>query len=353
MPQLNLFAQQPDDDDDFQMPAAQVRTRPRLTPVPAPQPTPSTPGPAPTAKPALRRYPVPCNLRPQQTAQRIAEAAVDAWHRHHGGGRMEIPVGVVAALSLWPRKGPDAPLQADFMLGLDAADLVQLMRECWAYWWMRRPHLVNRAAPIASWMEEDLSSHELTCVKAVAHAAITNSLLVVTGSMDPYDLAECDLMSWMVTGLRSRGSQKWLGEFHTPPEICELMARLELGDCSQVEPGFSFLEPAGGTGGMLRAAAQHLREHKIDPATCRWHLTEIDPIAAAGAAVNMMLWGMGQNATVWCGDSLAPVDTARLALEEKAGIFEHRDRVESAMAMAFAIGQAERLIAGVTAERAA
>ncbi|MEU5385969.1 N-6 DNA methylase [Kitasatospora cineracea] len=355
--QLNIFAQQPDDDEDddlFYRPAAEP-ARPRLAPVPHPAPRAQPPAPAPKSKPkpTARRYPVPHGTNAHRAAQRIGEAVTDAWHRNHGGGRMDIPVGVVAALSLWPIKGPDAPLQADFILGLDAPDLVQLLRECWAHWWMRRPDLVNRAAPIARWTEEDLSDHHLTCIKAAARAAITSGLLTVTGSSDPGDLAECDLMSWVITGLRARADRNWLGEFHTPPEVCDLMARMQLGDCSQVGPDFSLLEPAAGTGGMVRSLAQALRERQIDPAQCRWHLVELDPIAAAGAAVNMMLWGMGPRTTVWCGNSLAPVDTARLALEEKAELFELRDRMEAGMAMAYAVGKAERLIAGLSMEQAA
>ncbi|MEU8919557.1 N-6 DNA methylase [Kitasatospora sp. NPDC048545] len=354
--QLNIFAQQPDDDDDdddlYFEPREQV-TRPRL----AAAPTIQTPQPPATVllepKPKPRRYPVAYGSHPHKAAQDIAEAVVDAWHRNHGGGQMNIPVGVIAALSLWPLKGPDAPLQADYILGLEARDLVQLLRECWAYWWMRRPDLVHRAAPIARWTEEDLSDHQLTCIKAVARAAITNGLLTLTGSSDPGDLTEFDLMSWVITGLRHGADRKWLGEFHTPPEVCDLMARVQLGDCSDVGPGFSVLEPAAGTGGMIRAMAQTMREHRIDPATCRWHLVELDPIAAAGAAVNMMLWGMGMRTTVWCGNSLAPVDTAVLAHEEKVELFELRDRMQAGMAMAYAVGKAERLIAGAVAQKAA
>ncbi|MFC8449526.1 N-6 DNA methylase [Kitasatospora sp. NPDC057223] len=350
--QLNIFAQQPDDEDDdrfFRPPGEPAR--PRLTSVP--DVTARTEPPTAAPKPTARRYPVPRGTHPHKVAQRIAEMVVDTWHRNHGGGRMDIPVGVVAALSLWPVKGPDAPLQADWILGLDAKDLVQLLRECWAYWWMRRPDLVNRAAPIARWAEEDLSDHHLDCVRAVARAAITNGLLTVTGSSDPGDLAECDLMSWVITGLRSRADRNWLGEFHTPPEICDLMARMQLGDCSDIGPGYSVLEPTAGTGGMVRSVAQAMRERQIDPAQCRWHLVELDPISAAGAAVNMMLWGMGPHTTVWCGSSLAPVDTAKLALEEKAELFELRDRVEASWATAYAIRRTEQLIAGVVAEKVA
>ncbi|MFE2346171.1 N-6 DNA methylase [Kitasatospora cineracea] len=367
--QLNIFAQQPDDDEDdvfFRRPAEPAR--PRLAAVQAVLAAP-TPAPAANretrraakkeakraakkeAKP-VNRYPLP-RRNPHRAAQHIAEAVADAWHRNHGGGRMDIPVGLVAALALLPWKGPDAPLLADRVLGLDARDLVGLLRECWAYWWIQRPDLVHRAGPIARWTEEDLSDHHLSCVKAVARAAITNGLLTLTGSSDPGELAECDLMSWTITGLRSHVDRKWLGEYHTPPEICELMARVQLGDPSEVGPDFSVLEPTAGTGGLVRATAQVMREHRLDPGDYRWHLVELDQISAAGAAVNMLLWGMGPRTTVWCGNSLAPVDTAKLAEQEKAEVFEHRERLKMVAAMIAAVSEAERLIAGVYGEKAA
>ncbi|MGW7579683.1 N-6 DNA methylase [Kitasatospora sp. NPDC054768] len=362
--QLDLFAQ-PDDEEPrpaqaqprlriAAAPAADRRTAPaHPAPVAIPGLEAAPPAPPSAPKPKLRTFPVSSGVRAHEAAQRIAEAAARAWHSHHGGSRMEIPVGVVAALALWPLKGPDAPKQADWMLGLSPTDLVRLLRECWAHWWMRRPDLVHRAAPIASWTEEALSKHELACVRAVAHAAITSGLLTVTGSSDPYDLAECDLMSWMVTTLRSKGSREGLGEHHTPPELCELMARMQLGDCSDIQPGYSLCDPVGGTGGMIRAAAQVLREHRIDPATCRWHLNDIDPIAAAGEAVNMILWGLGPNTTVWRGDVLAEGDTERLALEEKAALFRHRDNLLGGATMIAAVGRAEAMLAGVAADKAA
>ncbi|MFF8769023.1 N-6 DNA methylase [Kitasatospora sp. NPDC015120] len=356
--QLNLFAPAVVDDEDDEVDYFRPRdeSRPRavrtapVAPVVVNTPEPVT-RPAPKRK--ARRFPVPRGTSPHEAARRTAEAVAGAWHRNHGGSRMEIPVGVVAALSLWPIKGEDAHLQTDWMLDLDAKDLLQLMRECWAYWWLRRPDLANRARPIYSWMEESLNDHELSCVKAVAHAAITNSLLELTGSIDPYDLAECDLMSWTITGLRSHGAREGLGEYHTPPEVCELMARMELGDCSQVEPGFSICDPAAGTGGMVRAAAQLMREHQIDPRTCRWHLADIDPIAAAGAATNLILWDLGPHTTVWCGDTLREAITEQLALEEKAAIFKHRDGIVRDMTMMAAIGGAERMVAAAVSAQAA
>ncbi|KDN85693.1 hypothetical protein KCH_25210 [Kitasatospora cheerisanensis KCTC 2395] len=367
--QPDLFSLPADSDDDeydyFQpkdtpapRPAlATVPTAPAKTPAAKPQPpAPAgnrTAGPAePKAKAPISKYRIPFGTRSHQAAQWIAEAAVEAWDREHGGSRMEIPVGVVAALALWPLKGPGGPLCAEFFLQLDAKDLAQALRECWAYWWTIRPDLVHRAAPLASWLDESMSAHELRCIKAVARAAITQGLFDLTGTDDPYMLADFDLMSWMITGMRSSGSRKWLGEYHTPPEICELMARQVIGDCSEVKPGHSFCDPAAGTGGMVRAAVQMLRERGIDPATCRWHLCDIDPIAAAGAAVNVLLWKMGPNTTVWCGDTLAQADTERLALEEKARIFEHREDLRWKAATVAAVLQAEELLARATRKAA-
>ncbi len=365
--QPDLFSITAGDDDEYDYFQPKDSPAPRRTPAAAPtapaktsaaKPQPATPMGSRTATQAklgvkaISKYRIPYGTRSHDAARQIAEAAVEAWDREHGGSRMEIPVGVVAALALWPLKGPGGPLCAEFFLQLDTKDLAQALRECWAYWWTIRPDLVHRAAPLASWLDEGMSAHDLRCIKAVARAAITQGLFDLTGTDDPYMLADFDLMSWMITSMRSSGSRKWLGEYHTPPEICELMARQIVGDCSEVKPGYSFCDPAAGTGGMLRAVVQMLRERGIDPATCRWHLCDIDPIAAAGAAVNVLLWKLGPNSTVWCGDTLAQADTERLALEEKAQIFEYREELRWKAATVAAVRQAEELLAKATRKAA-
>ncbi|GDY49387.1 hypothetical protein SVIO_000100 [Streptomyces violaceusniger] len=57
------------------------------------------------------------------------------------------------------------------------------------------------------------------------------------------------------------------------------MARLTLEDEPRPEQWFD--DPAAGTGGLLRATAQRLRETGRDPGDFGWALNDVDPIASA------------------------------------------------------------------------
>lgn len=84
-------------------------------------------------------------------------------------------------------------------------------------------------------------------------------------------------------------------------------------------------DPAGGTGGLLRAVAQHLREHDVDPHGWLWHLQEADPLAAAAAAVNTLVWGLGPGTTVIHADTLRQGDLLDRAVAHRTAAEVHRD----------------------------
>jgi hypothetical protein len=114
-----------------------------------------------------------------------------------------------------------------------------------------------------------------------------------------------------------------------------------------VEPpkkGASFNEPAGGTGGMFRALAQHLRNLHLDPADYKWAINDIDPLAAAGAAVNAIVWGLGPNVLVSCGDTLAQGDLPDQAARERVHLFEERDQIVGYIAAVEAYREAMALV---------
>jgi hypothetical protein len=282
----------------------------------------------------------------------LGEAVSSAWHRAHGGNRMEIPLGIVATLALWPQKGYARTL-AEFLRGLDAHQLLQCVREVAAYWWMRRPDLIDTASVLFAWAEEEkYSTHELHAIRATFHAALDANVLDHTGRADPEMNSDIDLMSWTVTSLRHHTARQGLGEYHTPPEVCDMMAAQIIGrDREAIHEGYSLLDPCAGTGGMFRSAAQHLRGMGLDPAKFTWFAQEIDPLAAAGCAVNMIVWGMGPNAMVACGDTLAEGDLWPRAVEHRRVMVERRDDVLAQMAIAEALVRVEQLVNG-TAEAA-
>ncbi|MER6632235.1 N-6 DNA methylase [Streptomyces sp. NPDC000987] len=275
----------------------------------------------------------------------FGEKVSTAWHQAHGGNRMEIPLGIVATLALWPQKGYPRTL-AEFLRGLDAQQLVACVREVAAYWWMRRPDLIDTASVLFRWAEQDTyAANELQAIRATFHAALDANALDHTGHEDPELNADIDLMSWAVTSLRHHTARQGLGEYHTPPEVCDMMAAQIIGrDPEAIHDGYSILDPCAGTGGMFRSAAQHVRGLGKDPARLTWFAQEIDPYSAAGCAVNMIVWGMGPNAMVACGDTLAEGDMWNRAVEHRRMLVKARDDAAAAMAIARAVRQVERLV---------
>lgn len=258
---------------------------------------------------------------------------------------MEIPVGVVAALALLPFRGDALLSLEDWIHGLDDQQLWKLYEEIWAYRWIEAPHLIGRCGVISSWLEDDKPDRNLrAAVRAVTERAIQYGVLELANGHAGLDV-EVDLMSWMVTTLRSKGARDGLGEFHTPPEVCELLARTTLGGFDDIPSDMSFLEPASGTGGMVRASVKVLRDMGYDPAKMRWVMVDVDGIAVAGAAVNAILWGIAEGTAVIKGDSLAEGDIDQRALREAAEMTEHRDQLYGAASMVAALRAAERLLA--------
>jgi type I restriction-modification system DNA methylase subunit len=90
----------------------------------------------------------------------------------------------------------------------------------------------------------------------------------------------------------SQKGQQWNGEFHTPKTICDLMARMTLGDLESLpaEGPITICEPACGAGAMILSLAEacppevrrRLRVTAID----------INRTACHMAFINTTLWGI-------------------------------------------------------------
>ncbi|REE61479.1 N-6 DNA methylase [Streptomyces sp. 3212.3] len=302
------------------------------------------PRPEPVAAPEPARRTIrPILLgNPREAGQRLGEAVAEAWHASNWGGyRMDIPVSIVAALALFPIKGHTEVVTRIISTATDW-QLLQGYREIYAATWSRRPDLGARMAPLMGWLTEDGVEEKAYAVRRVTETALRYGILQMTGDPDPGNRADTDLMSWTITSLRSHGARQGLGEYHTPPELCDMMARTTVGD-EPPKKGSWFHEPAGGSGGMFRALAQHLRHLRLDPADYGWAINDIDPLAAAGAAVNAIVWGLGQNVVVSCGDALRQGDVIDQAIRERAALIEERNEIVSRIAVAEAFEQAIRL----------
>ncbi|MFE9553142.1 N-6 DNA methylase [Streptomyces sp. NPDC006703] len=351
MSQLDLFADTDAPDEAAAPPAPAVirRNLADLPPAPSPTTIPVQPLTKPTAVKSVLGHYRPSLGNPHETAFTIAEAVSYAWHHAHGGSGIEVPMGVVATLALWPLRGPDAYLAADWWLSLDDTDLHTAFRECWARWWITRPDLIDRATPLHKWLEDEQPlPTRPRAIRAVVEAALTNGLLHLTSSDDAYHRSATDVMGAVLAIMRSKGAHDALAEVHTPPEVAELMARMLLDDMP-LEPGMKFDEPAGGTGGLYRAAAQVMREKNLDPREFGWSLTDIDELAAAGAAVNAIIWDLGPNVVIACGDTLSDGNLIAKAARQALDSFKRRDELHSQAVFLATLQKVDALVRRIAA----
>jgi hypothetical protein len=250
-------------------------------------------------------------------AVRVCERSYDAWFSCRGSDSFHIPLSVLAAFML--ADGIDGPV----MLKSPDAGVVQGIRETWTWFWMRRPDLCNMAGPLGDWVnDEDLEPGVMRAVARTARAAVKAG---ITGVLSDGHLLDVDLLGHAHMTLRPKVTRDARGEFYTPPAVCYAMAKMILGDCKDLEPGMSIAEPAAGTGGMLRAAAQVLRECGRDPAEFWWVINDISPLAVAGLAVNAHVWGLGHNVIIGVADTLANPDWYHLAWEYQQTAIARRD----------------------------
>lgn len=255
---------------------------------------------------------------PGSHAVKITEAAASAWWKAHGGSMDEIPLGVVAALALMTQDGPAGPDPARLILAADRDEIVDLLRHVWTLFAITRPELSIRTGPFAAWLD-DPACAQLDGAQATIRAVVQAGQLELTADRDL--ACEVDLLGHAYQELRNPKAKQAHGETYTPTEVAAAMARLLLAGA---EPGQSICDPAAGTGGLLRAAAQELRAQGTDPRSMHWYAADIDPVVVAGLAVNMHLWDLGPNVIVGCANTLAEGDWQdRARAEQHAAIEQH------------------------------
>ncbi|MDR3548183.1 MAG: N-6 DNA methylase [Candidatus Pacebacteria bacterium] len=107
---------------------------------------------------------------------------------------------------------------------------------------------------------------------------------------------------YMEFALSTKG-QQWNGEFHTPKEICSLMAQITLGEMTELptDGPITVCEPACGAGAMILAVGE------ICPPEARRRLRvtaiDINRTACDMTFVNTTLWGIPTR--ILHGDSLS------------------------------------------------
>ncbi|HZD14852.1 MAG TPA: N-6 DNA methylase [Pseudonocardiaceae bacterium] len=263
--------------------------------------------------PGTRARP-PVDVSVGHDVTRIAEAVAQAWHRADHSGRLDVPISVVATIALVSttgRHGRDhSPALTEWITG----DFTDFAHTVWPRIAVARPDLVEAMLPLFRWLFDTEQTHLLPRAQQVAQAAVRAGQLALTGTDRRFDV---DLLGVTLTELRPAGARNTRGQFFTPAPIAESMASL-----LQVNEQHSVADPAVGTGGMFRAVANMMRTQGHDPATVTWVGNDTDEIAVGCAAVNALVWELGERVVLWVGDSLAAEDGYTAALHRRAEMIE-------------------------------
>jgi hypothetical protein len=239
------------------------------------------------AGPARDRPTTPAGALAQ--AHRIAEAVDQAWHTAAASDRTEIPLSIVAALALrTPDDADERAWVATQLTDTDDDGLLGFLRATWQLFARLRPDLFPRVASLAaSWFTDPAPDRDLLrAVRRVVEAALRAGLHELLDAAR-YDV---DLFGPLLSELRTRGARAARGQYYTPPDVADLLARL---GGALPQPGELMFEPTVGTGGLLRAAAQSIRDAGGDPRTIRWVALDLDELALAALAVNVIIWDLG------------------------------------------------------------
>lgn len=243
----------------------------------------------------------------------ISEAVDRAWRGEHShGDSPRFPLSIIGALALLDVPITERTRVTTILRDMPPAELGKVISDQWAIFVRGRPDLVNRAWPLISvWHGENPPTDTDTKVAtAITDAAVRAGLLKLTGDWR----TDVDLFGVLLPTLRSASAIKALGQFPTPPDVADMIART----IGPPRDGQRFYEPTAGTGGMLRAAAEAMRAAGSDPTTVEWWAVDIDELSIACLTVNVVLWGLGPKVVLGVGDVLADPDWTTRALGERA-----------------------------------
>lgn len=206
--------------------------------------------------------------------------------------------------------------------------------------WMEAAFRALRGPPLKVWAPDRWRQNEDEWDKLegrwrkpdVTKTALSHML----GSCELALMAEpIDFIGPVFSELSSDG---WMGQFFSPPDLCKMMALVNMGSEPKEEllkdkPWVSMVEPACGVGGMILATNMVLREKGIDVSRqCHWLATDIDFRAMAGCFIQLEL--TDASALVDHGNTLAQNPTWLRTATSAAWVYPKRRRVEPTPASA-------------------
>lgn len=277
---------------------------------------------------------------PGQHAVTIAQAVDKAWNTSNHTGRRDVPLSVVAALSLVGQRDPTGPNLTDQLRAQDPAEFTATIQDIYTALINVRPDLAHLVYPLMAWVFNNPDPAVQRAAKRVADAALAEGQIDLTGTERRHDT---DLLGMVLTLLKSESATGANAQIYTPAELAETMGYVLMAELNPTHEGDRVMDPAVGTGGMFRAAAQVMRERGQDPARMSWYGADIDDLAIAACAINSHLWGLGHRILLCVADTLAESDWARRAEAQRAEILYLTKTIRRDKLMISAIRSAQKL----------
>lgn len=268
-------------------------------------------------------------------ARAVARAAHAAWRKAGGTDRIDVLVGTVAALALHGLTTPEQP--AGYVAELGPSGLRAWLKDFWAAAWIVRPDLVIATRPLTRWLE--VTGREGRCLARASRLAATAALDAGIFEFIETRRLDADLLGYLITDARPAPARSELGLFHTPGSVSALIAAIAWAGSARTR----FSDKSCGSGQRARVAAAALRAEGRDPAELHWYLNDLDPLAAACAAVNAWLWGLGPHVLIGSMDALETPGWEPVAEQVAEQARADRDRAINAEARAASILKAVTL----------
>lgn len=277
---------------------------------------------------------------PAEHAVAIAEAVDTAWNQSNHSGRRDVALSVVAALSLVGQRAPHGPDLAEQLRAQTAEDFAGTLREIYTSVVNSRPDLTHLLYPLMHWVFDEPRPALQRAAKHTADAALHAGQLELTGTDNRYDT---DLLGIVLTLLKSDSAGKANAQIYTPSALAETMGEVLMAELNTPRENESIMDPAVGTGGLFRAAAQVMRAKGQDPSTVSWYGADIDDLAIAACAVNSLLWRLGPHMLLCVADTLTEGDWVRRAEAQRTEILQLTEKIRRDKLMLNAVRTAQRL----------
>ena len=128
----------------------------------------------------------------------------------------------------------------------------------------------------------DLAPHLRTARRALLYLVVglgqgLTYLIVLGGGL---------VLGVVLALLKSDNATGANAQIYTPDPIADAMSYMLLAGINPAREGQSVMDPAVGTGGLFRAAAQVMRSNGQDPATVSWYGADIDDLVTRLRAWN-------------------------------------------------------------------